>query len=48
MAAVVEASVPALRDPTLDAIVQRALAKDRERRTPTAEALAAELDALVS
>jgi serine/threonine protein kinase len=48
MAAVVEASVPALPDATLDAIVQRALVKDRDRRTPTAEALAAELDAVTS
>ena len=48
MAAVVEAPVPPLQDATLDAIVQRALVKDPERRTPTAEALAAELAAVVS
>jgi serine/threonine-protein kinase len=48
MAAVVEARVPPLSEPTLDAIVQRALLKDPERRTRTAEALAAELAALVS
>jgi len=48
MAAVVEASVPALPDASLDAIVQRALAKDRGQRTPTAEALGAELSALAS
>ena len=40
MAAVVEAPVPALPDPSLDAIVQRALAKDPALRIPTAEALA--------
>jgi serine/threonine protein kinase len=48
MAAVVEASVPPLADATLDAIAQRALAKDRGQRTPTAEALGAELAALAS
>ena len=48
MAAVVEAAVPALPDATLDAIVQRALVKDPARRTPTAEALAAELQAWTS
>lgn len=48
MAAVVEAPVPALPDATLDAIVQRALAKDPARRTRTAETLAAELDAAAS
>ena len=40
MAAVVEAPAPALSDPSLDAIVQRALAKDPAQRIPTAEALA--------
>jgi len=40
MAAVVEAPAPALPDPSLDAIVQRALAKDPALRIPTAEALA--------
>jgi serine/threonine protein kinase len=48
MAAVVEAQVPPLPDATLDAIAQRALAKDRRNRTPSAEALAAELSTLAS
>jgi serine/threonine-protein kinase len=46
MAAVVEAGVPALPDATLDAIVQRALAKDPAQRISTAEALAAHLRAI--
>ncbi len=41
MAAVVEATVPALPDPALDAIVQRALAKDPAQRIPTASELVA-------
>lgn len=45
MAAVVEDAVPALPDPTLDAIVQRALAKDPAARIATAEALADHLRA---
>ena len=48
MAAVVEAPVPPLPDATLDAIVQRALVKDPQRRTASAEALAAELAAVAS
>jgi len=40
MAAVVEAGVPRLPDPGLDAIAQAALAKDPARRTPSPEALA--------
>jgi serine/threonine protein kinase len=47
MAAVVEAPAPALPDPSLDAIVQRALAKDPAERIPTAEALAAHLRAVM-
>jgi serine/threonine-protein kinase len=46
MAAVVEAPVPALPDASLDAIVQRALAKDPADRIPTAEALADHLRAV--
>jgi serine/threonine-protein kinase len=46
MAAVVEAGVPPLADATLDAIVQRALAKDPAQRIPTAEALADHLRAI--
>ena len=46
MAAVVEAPVPALPDASLDAIVQRALAKDPAERIPTADALADHLRAL--
>ncbi len=40
MAAVIEATPGPLPDPTLDAIVQAALAKDPAHRTPTAAALA--------
>jgi serine/threonine protein kinase len=43
MAAVMEAPVPPLADPILDSIVQAALAKEPERRTMTAEALARRL-----
>lgn len=43
MAAVIEAPVPAVSDPVLDSIVQAALAKDPEKRTMTAEALARRL-----
>jgi len=46
MAAVVEAGVPPLADATLDAIVQRALAKDPAQRIPTAEALGDHLRAI--
>jgi serine/threonine protein kinase len=46
MAAIVEDEVPPLADPTLDAICRAALAKDRDRRTPSAAALAAALAAL--
>lgn len=46
MAAVVEAPVPALADPSLDAIVQRALHKDPAERIPSAEALADHLRAV--
>ena len=46
MAAVVEAPAPELPDPSLDAIVQRALAKDPADRIPTAEALADHLRAV--
>jgi serine/threonine-protein kinase len=46
MAAVVEADVPALADPALDAIARAALAKDAAARTPTAEALAVHLRGL--
>jgi serine/threonine protein kinase len=47
MAAVVEAPAPALPDPSLDAIVQRALAKNPAERIPTAEALADHLRAVM-
>jgi serine/threonine protein kinase len=46
MAAVVEADVPTLADPALDAIARAALAKDPAARTATAAALAAQLRAL--
>jgi serine/threonine-protein kinase len=45
-AAVIEAPVPALEDPALDAIAQAALAKDPAHRTPSAAALAAALRAV--
>jgi len=45
MAAVVEASVPPLGDPALDAIAQAALVKDPARRIATAAELAARLRA---
>lgn len=47
MAAVVEAPAPALPDPSLDAIVQRALAKNPAERIPTAETLADHLRAVM-
>jgi serine/threonine-protein kinase len=46
MAAVIEADVPALPDPALDAVVRAALAKDPAARTQTAAALAAALRGL--
>jgi serine/threonine-protein kinase len=46
MAAVVDAEVPALPDPALDAIARAALAKDPAARTQTAAELAAQLRAL--
>jgi serine/threonine-protein kinase len=46
MAAVVEAPAPALPDPSLDAIVQCALAKDPAERIPSARALADHLRAV--
>jgi serine/threonine protein kinase len=46
MAAVVEAGVPALSDPSLDAIVQRALAKNPAQRIASAESLGDHLRAL--
>lgn len=46
MAAVVEAPVPLLGEPALDAIAQAALAKDPARRIATAAELAARLRAL--
>ncbi len=46
MAAVIEADVPPLADPALDAIARAALAKDAAARTQTAAELAAQLRAL--
>jgi serine/threonine-protein kinase len=46
MAAVVEEEPPPLADHEVDAICRAALTKDRDRRTPSAAALAAELHAL--
>jgi serine/threonine-protein kinase len=46
MAAVIDADVPALPDPALDAIARAALAKDPAARTQTAAELAAQLRAL--
>jgi hypothetical protein len=48
MAAVVEAAVPALPDPELDAIAQAALAKDPANRTASAAELAQKLAELVA
>jgi serine/threonine protein kinase len=46
LAAVVEADVPPLSDPALDAIAQAALVKDPDRRIATARELADRLRAL--
>ncbi|MGE5180770.1 MAG: serine/threonine-protein kinase [Acidobacteriota bacterium] len=46
MAAVIEAEVPPLADPAIDAIARAALAKDLAARTPTAAELAAALRSL--